>query len=167
VDDSTGRGKIFQGYSAREAGCASGTGTCSITPSISIADGNATWWIAACHSLACGAWSNALGFVVNTVVQDPIVGLWNTPDGGQARVEKAISGSWDFVGKVTIQGTFWKERAMLVGDEVWWLDKQADGHYKGEVLVKGNFYWKMPMEVWINGNSMVDSTGQVVATKAQ
>jgi hypothetical protein len=56
---------------------------------------------------------------------------------------------------------------MKIGDEVWWLDKQTDGHYKGEVLVKGNFYWKMPLEVWITGNTMKDSTGATVATRAQ
>ena len=66
VDDTTGRGKIFKPFSASEAGCASGTGTCSVTPSISIADGNATWWIDPCHSRGCGDWSNALGFIVNT-----------------------------------------------------------------------------------------------------
>ena len=166
VDDTTGRGKIYHGYPASETGCPSGTGTCSVTPSISLADGNATWWIAACHLSACGPWSNALGFIVSAN-QDPVVGLWNTPDGGQARIEKATTGTWDYVGKVTVQSPFWQQRAMLIGDEVWWLDKQADGHYLGKVLVKGNFYWTMPMEVWVEGNVMKDSAGATVATRAQ
>ncbi len=98
--------------------------------------------------------------------QDPILGLWNTLDGGQAKIEKRTTVSY-YVGKVTKQGTFWKERNMKIGDEVWWLNKQTDGHYLGEVLVKGNFYWKMPLKVWVNGKNMTDSTGKVVATKGQ
>jgi hypothetical protein len=165
VDDSTGRGKIFTPYSASEAGCPLGTGICSVTPSVSLADGNATWWVEPCSSGGCGAWSNALGFIVNT--QDPIVGLWAPWDGGQLKIEKRTTGSYDYVGKVTVQNAFWIERDMKIGDEVWWLDKQTDGHYKGSQLWKGNFYWTGPLEVWITGNTMKDSTGKVVATKVQ
>lgn len=167
VDDSTGRRKIYQGFSARDTGCASGTGTCSVTPSISIAEGNATWWIAACHSIACGDWSNALGFIVNTTPQDPIVGLWNTPDGGQALMAKSTTGGYEFVAKVTQQGTWWTQRSIMVGDVVWRLDKQPDGHYKGEAAVNGNTWYWWPMEVWVDGNVMKDSTGATVATRAQ
>lgn len=63
VDDSTGKGKINQGYTASEAGCASGSGTCFVTPSTPIADGSATWWIDACYSGGCGPWSYPLGFI--------------------------------------------------------------------------------------------------------
>ena len=165
VDDSTGRGKIFTPYSASAAGCSLGIGTCSVTPSVSLADGNATWWVEPCSPGGCGAWSNALGFIVNT--QDPIVGLWAPWDGGQLKIEKRTTGSYDYIGKVTVQNAFWIERDMKIGDEVWWLDKQADGHYKGSQLWKGNFYWTGPLEVWITGNTMKDSTGKVVATKVQ
>jgi hypothetical protein len=167
VDDSTGRLKIYKGYSASEVGCALGTGTCSLTSAISLADGNATWWIAACHLTACGPWSNARGFVVSGGPQDPIVGLWAPWDGGQLKIEERTTGSYDYVGKVTVQNAFWIEHDMKIGDEVWWLDKQTDGHYKGSQLWKGNFYWTGPLEVWITGNTMKDSTGKVVATKVQ
>ena len=71
VDDSTGRGKIYKGYDASDVGCPSGTGTCSVTPAISLAHGNATWWVSACNQYygatgGCGPWSNAMGFIVNT-----------------------------------------------------------------------------------------------------
>jgi hypothetical protein len=63
VDDSTGRGKIYKYYTDSEAGCNSGT--CSVTPSTSLADGNATWWVIACGQAGCLYWSNAMGFVVS------------------------------------------------------------------------------------------------------
>ena len=151
VDDSDGRGKIYQGFAAKDTGCASGTGTCSLTPSTSLAEGNATWWIAACHSLACGDWSNALGFIVSTTLQDPIVGLWDTGDGGQALMAKGTD--YQFEAKVTKQGTWWTQRNIKVGDLVWRLNKQPDGHYKGEAAVNGNTWYWWPMEVWITGKS--------------
>jgi hypothetical protein len=95
---------------------------------------------------------------------DPVLGLWNTTDGGQAKIEAGTKGT--FVGKVVRQGAFWKERNMKPGDEVWWLNRKTDGHYSGQVLVKGNFYQKVPLEVWVKGNSMSDSKNKVVATKA-
>jgi hypothetical protein len=54
---------------------------------------------------------------------------------------------------------------MKISDEVWWLNKQTDGHYSGNVLVKGNFYRQMALEVWVKGNNMADFTGKIVATK--
>jgi hypothetical protein len=94
----------------------------------------------------------------------------NTPDGGQARIEARTTGGYQCVGKVTRQGAFWKERRMKIGDDVWWLNKQTDGRYLGNlgnVLVKGNFYHKMPLEVWVKGSSLSESRGKVFATKAQ
>ncbi len=164
VDDTTKRGKIYEGYSSSEAGCASGTGTCSVTPSVSIADGNATWWVAACHAVACGAWSNALGFIVGAA-QDPIVGLWSTGDGGQALMAKGTN--YQFEAKVTQQGTWWTERGIMVGNVVWRLNKQPDGHYKGDAAVNGNYSYWWPLDVVVQGNQMIDNTGKLIATKAQ
>jgi hypothetical protein len=40
-----------------------------------------------------------MGFTVKDA-EDPIVGLWNKPDGGQLRIEKRTTGSYDYVGTV-------------------------------------------------------------------
>jgi hypothetical protein len=63
VGDSTGT-KIIQWYSAAQAGCPSGTGTCSLKPEIALAQGAATWWVLAWSPNGSGEWSNGMGFIV-------------------------------------------------------------------------------------------------------
>ena len=55
VNDSTGI-PIRQWYTAAQTGCASGSGECSITPTIAV-PGNATWWIQTWNSVGYGPWS--------------------------------------------------------------------------------------------------------------
>ena len=62
VDDSTGI-KITKFYTDYQAGCNSGT--CSVTPSTSLAEGGATWWVEACILDQCGNTSNHMGFIVS------------------------------------------------------------------------------------------------------
>ena len=64
VNDSTGT-KITQRYSAVEAGCGGGTGTCSVRPEITLAPGPGQWWIQTSNSAGDGPWSGALNFVVS------------------------------------------------------------------------------------------------------
>jgi hypothetical protein len=108
-----------------------------------------------------------MGFIVSGGATDPIVGLWDTGEGGKALMEKRTSGAYTFVAKVTQQGTWWTSRGITVGEEVWMLNKDPDGRYRGQVLVKGNFYWHMPFDVMIQGNQMIDNTGRLIATKIQ
>ena len=70
VNDSTGN-KVDQWYTAEEAGCASGTGICSVTPSIVLALGNGNWKIQTRNSYGDGPWSSALNF--NIVANAPKV----------------------------------------------------------------------------------------------
>jgi hypothetical protein len=166
VDDSTGRGKIYKYYTDSEADCNSGT--CSVTPSTSLADGNATWWVVACVGAGCGAWSNAMGFIVSAGPQDPILGLWDAGDGGKALMAESTTGGYKFVATITVQGTgWWKERGIKVGDVAWKLNKQPNGHYIGETAVNGNTWYWWPMEVVIQGNQMIDTAGKLVGTKIQ
>ena len=58
VNDSTGN-KIQQWYTAAEVGCASGTGTCSVTPSTVLATGAGQWWIQTYNSAGYGPWSSS------------------------------------------------------------------------------------------------------------
>jgi hypothetical protein len=64
VNDSTGK-KIDQWYSAAEAGCASGTGTCAVTPTTVLAGGAGQWWIQTRNNSGDGPWSTSLNFTVN------------------------------------------------------------------------------------------------------
>jgi len=63
VDDSVQFGKIIKRYTDSEAGCNSGT--CSVTPSTSLADGSGAWWVEACILDQCGGQSNHMGFIVS------------------------------------------------------------------------------------------------------
>ncbi len=53
---------IQQWYTAAQAGCASGTGTCSVTPAITLDAGSHTWWIQTWNDIGTGPWSNAMTF---------------------------------------------------------------------------------------------------------
>src|SRR5207247_592493 len=44
LDDSSG-GRIRQWYTAAQAGCASGIGTCALTPGVTLSSGAGQWWI--------------------------------------------------------------------------------------------------------------------------
>jgi C1A family cysteine protease len=66
VDDPTGT-KIQQWYTAEAAGCVSGTGTCSVTPSVTLAAGSCTWWIQCKNSAGTGPLSISMAFAVEIV----------------------------------------------------------------------------------------------------
>ncbi len=65
VNDSSGN-KIKKWYTASQAGCASGSGTCSITPNTTLANGTGKWWIQTWNSSGYGAWSVAKNFNINS-----------------------------------------------------------------------------------------------------
>jgi len=64
VDDATGN-QIQQWYRAADAGCASGTGTCSVTPTTGLAAGAAKWWIETYSPVGYGPWSAGMAFTVS------------------------------------------------------------------------------------------------------
>ena len=63
LDDSSG-GRVRQWYTAAQAGCASGTGTCTIAPGIVLTSGAGQWWIVTANSSGNGPWSSATAFTV-------------------------------------------------------------------------------------------------------
>jgi hypothetical protein len=65
VNDSTASGKIQTWYTAAQAGCAAGTGVCSVTPSTPLAGGGGGWWIVTWNSAGYGPWSSAMIFNVS------------------------------------------------------------------------------------------------------
>lgn len=64
VSDSTGV-RIQQWYTAVEAGCGAGTGTCSVSPSVPLATGAGKWKIQTRNPIWIGRWSAAKYFTVN------------------------------------------------------------------------------------------------------
>jgi hypothetical protein len=65
VNDASAAPKIQQWYTAQQAGCASGTGTCSVTPSVVLASGAAQWWIQTWNDRGNGPWSDGMSFTVS------------------------------------------------------------------------------------------------------
>lgn len=56
---------IREWYSAAQAGCTGGTGTCSITPStLLLPEGTYTWWIQGYNLAGNGPWSAAMSFAI-------------------------------------------------------------------------------------------------------
>ncbi len=64
VNDASSTPKIRQWYTAAQAGCASGTETCAITPSATLASGRAQWWIQTWNDAGYGSWSDGMRFTV-------------------------------------------------------------------------------------------------------
>ena len=65
-DSSTSTGKIITWYTAAQAGCAAGTGSCSVTPTTALATGSAQWWIQTWNEFGYGPWSDGMSFTVWT-----------------------------------------------------------------------------------------------------
>jgi hypothetical protein len=63
LDDSSG-GRLRQTYTAAQAGCESGTGTCTVAPNLVLNPGNGTWWIVSGNASGNGPWSAAMPFTV-------------------------------------------------------------------------------------------------------
>ncbi len=80
VNDSTGN-KIQTWYTAAQAGCSSGTGTCSVTPSTTLASGAGQWWIQTWNTYGYGPWSNSLSFNVQVSGGTPPAATLVSPTG--------------------------------------------------------------------------------------
>ena len=63
VDDSTGN-RIKQWYTAAQAGCSGGAGTCAVYLDIALARGSAKWWIQTWSPVGYRPWSDAKSFMV-------------------------------------------------------------------------------------------------------
>ena len=61
----------FEYYTAEQAGCAGGVGTCSITPSVSLGVGPGSWRILTRNAKGRGLWSEKRDFQVGTVPGAP------------------------------------------------------------------------------------------------
>jgi hypothetical protein len=66
VNNAATVGKIQTWYKADQVGCASGIGTCSVTPATTLASGAGQWWIQTWNSFGYGPWSEAMSFMVGS-----------------------------------------------------------------------------------------------------
>jgi hypothetical protein len=66
VNNASGTPVIKKWYTAVQAGCASGIGTCSVTPAKTLTTGSHTWWIQTWNSYGYGPWSSGRSFTVST-----------------------------------------------------------------------------------------------------
>lgn len=64
VYDSKTTAKVKEWHKAADAGCDSGTGTCAVTPGITLNGGAREWWIQTYNEYGYGPWSNPLAFTV-------------------------------------------------------------------------------------------------------
>src|SRR5439155_139774 len=61
VDDSSG-GRSRATYTAAQAGCGSGTGTCSLAPGLVLNPGAGQWWVVTSNASGSGPWSSGMTF---------------------------------------------------------------------------------------------------------
>src|SRR5262249_28261071 len=54
--------EVKQWFTADAAGCGSGTGTCSVTPTIPVGGGNHTWYVRTWNMAGFGPWSASMTF---------------------------------------------------------------------------------------------------------
>jgi hypothetical protein len=85
VQDSAGK-KRTQWYTAEQADCGAGTGECSVTPALNLADDSHKWWIQTWNDAVCdtceGPWSAGMSFTVTgTGVQPPEKATLISPSG--------------------------------------------------------------------------------------
>lgn len=71
---------IKQWYSAAEAGCTDGTGTCSVTPTTPLGGGAHTWWVQTWNAAGYGAWSSGMNFST-TIPTTPGIATLSSPNG--------------------------------------------------------------------------------------
>ncbi len=90
--DSSSSNVLKQWYTPEQAGCASGTGTCSVTPSVNLSAGSYAWAIQAWNGAGSSPWSDPMRFspsvpvgasplTPNSSVTNPVTYTWNAVSG--------------------------------------------------------------------------------------
>ena len=63
VNDASQQARIDTTYTPAAVACASGTGTCTVSPGVTLAQGAAMWWIKSSPNIS-GEWSSGMAFSV-------------------------------------------------------------------------------------------------------
>jgi hypothetical protein len=120
VNDSTGS-RISQWYSSVQAGCGSGTGTCSVAPSVALVNGAAQWKVQTYNSGGYGPWSTPMSFTVNAPVAPPAATLVS-PSGTISTTTPAYT--WNAVSAAT-DFYLWVNDATGARVQQWYTAVQA------------------------------------------
>ena len=91
VNDASTAAKIYVLYAAAAVGCGAGTGTCTISPGVSLAPGNATWWVRTSNAAGPGPWSTAFTVSVQTPSTRPGAATLLAPSGTVATTTPSFS----------------------------------------------------------------------------
>ena len=91
VNDASGGAKINVTYTAAAVGCGGGSGTCTISPGVSLAPGSATWWIRTANAAGPGPWSTPITFTVPTASTPPGAATLLEPSGVVATTTPSYS----------------------------------------------------------------------------
>src|SRR5437899_597986 len=97
VDDSSG-GRLRTTYTGAQAGCASGTGTCSMVSSATLNPGAGQWWIVTSSASGSGPWSSGMTFTVAGTPPPPAATIV-APSGSLARGTPTFT--WNAAGSAT------------------------------------------------------------------
>ena len=95
INDSSATPKFSGWFSADAAGCGSGSGMCSVTPAIVLAQGYGRWWVRTANSGGLGPWSAPLDFVVSPLAAATLI----SPTGGGATTSPVYT--WNAVANAT------------------------------------------------------------------
>jgi hypothetical protein len=89
IDDSSG-GRLRRTYTRSEAGCGDGTGTCTVTPNLTLNPGNGIWWVVTSNGSGSGPWSAGMAFTAPGAPPPPAATLI-APDGSLATQTPAFT----------------------------------------------------------------------------
>jgi len=103
VNDSIGN-KIQQWYTSAAVGCGSGTGTCSVTPTIEVL-GACQWWVRTYNGAGSGPWSAPLSFTT-PIPNPPAAATLISPSGTTSTLKptytwSAVSTATDYLLRVS------------------------------------------------------------------
>ncbi|HJR79083.1 MAG TPA: hypothetical protein VJ821_03355 [Anaerolineales bacterium] len=102
-----------------EAATVCGASTCSVTPNISLASGNHTWWIRTSNSAGNGPWSSPMNFHVGTT---PTMATLVSPSGAINDTTPVYS--WNAVSGATYY-YLWVKRPLGLPIKIWYTAAQA------------------------------------------
>jgi peptidyl-Asp metalloendopeptidase len=124
VNDSATSGKIQTWYTASAVGCPSGTGTCSVTPSTTLASGSAMWWIDTYNSSGYGPWSSGMAFYISGGGGVPGAATLISPSGTVTYVTPTYT--WNAVSNATSY-QLWVTDSATSGKIATWYTASAVG----------------------------------------
>ena len=132
VSDALRNPRFAEWYTAAQAGCAEGTGTCAISVSMDLAAGPASWWVRAYNAGGNGPWSPAMNFVARHTAT-----AWEVTLSGADRLQVVLAANAGVLDRET--GLVW-ERSPSMTSMTWRNALQ----YCVNKTVGGRKGWRLP-----------------------